>query len=178
MLSHSAVQCGDAAGQGRAGILQGFWSIKQEWNVLIENIRNGIRIVQHQKWLQTPEQTWNNCKVFEPNTLQFSLDHLRDIWNLRTELKHFSLDPNEIRIRLCEIKIRITCPCNLSTSAAMKTSFLVDKTVEPPVSLSASCDVRLDVEEAELGSGLTESLLVSGGGDFVRTCETKKERRQ
>lgn len=57
----------------------------------------------------------------------------------------------------------------------MKTSFLVDKTVEPPVSLSASCDVRLDVEEAELGSGLTESLLVSGGGDFVRTCKTKKK---
>ena len=39
----------------------------------------------------------------------------------------------------------------------------------PPLSLSASCEVRLDVEEAELGSGLTGSLVVSGGGVFVRT---------
>lgn len=57
----------------------------------------------------------------------------------------------------------------------MKTSCLVDKTVGPPVSLSASCDVRLDVEEAELGRDLTESLLVSGGGVFVRTCGTKNK---
>lgn len=57
----------------------------------------------------------------------------------------------------------------------MKTSCLVDKTVGRLVSLSASCDVRLDVEEAELGSGLTKSLLVSGVDVFVRTCETKKK---
>lgn len=74
-----------------------------------------------------------------------------------------------------KMKTWITCPCNLSTSAAMKTSCFVDKTVGPLDSLSASCDVRLDVEEAELGSGLTESLLVSGGDVFVRTCETKKK---
>lgn len=57
----------------------------------------------------------------------------------------------------------------------MKTSCFVDKTVGPLDSLSASCDVRLDVEEAELGSGLTKSLLVSGGDVFVRTCETKRK---
>lgn len=44
----------------------------------------------------------------------------------------------------------------------------------PEFSLSASCDVRLDVEEAELGSGLTKSLLVSGAEVFVRTWETKR----
>lgn len=56
----------------------------------------------------------------------------------------------------------------------MKTRCLVDRAVGPEFSLSASCDVRLDVEEAELGRGLTESLLVSGGEVFVRTCEMKR----
>lgn len=51
----------------------------------------------------------------------------------------------------------------------MKTSCFVDRTVGPPLSLSASCEVRLDVEEAELGRGLEASLLVSEDGVFVRT---------
>lgn len=62
-----------------------------------------------------------------------------------------------------------TCSCNWSTSAAINTSCLVDRSVGPPLSLSASWEVRLDVEEAELGSGLMASLVVSEGEVLVKT---------
>lgn len=78
MLSHSAVQCGDAAGQRCPGILQSFWSTKQKKTQYIGRLEIASEITLNYK-----EQTWNYGKVLESNILQFCLDHLWDIWNLR-----------------------------------------------------------------------------------------------
>lgn len=48
-----------------------------------------------------------------------------------------------------------------------------------PLSLPASSnDVRLEAEEAELGSGLVGSLVASGGGVLVSTCRAQMEIRR
>lgn len=55
----------------------------------------------------------------------------------------------------------------------MKTSCLVDKEPGLPLSLPpSSTDVRLEVEEAELGRGLVGSLVTSEPGVLVSTCAT------
>jgi len=52
----------------------------------------------------------------------------------------------------------------------MYTSCLVDRDVGLPLSLPpSSSDVRLDVDEAELGRGLIGSFSTSGDGVFVNT---------
>lgn len=56
-------------------------------------------------------------------------------------------------------------------SAAINTSCLVDREAGLPLSLPpSSSDVRLEVEEAELGRGLVGSLVASGDGVLVKTC--------
>lgn len=48
-----------------------------------------------------------------------------------------------------------------------------------PLSLPpSSMDVRLEVEEAELGRGLVGSLVASGDGVFVNTCVDAKRREE
>lgn len=64
-----------------------------------------------------------------------------------------------------------TLSCSFCISAAMKTSCLVDREPGLPLSLPpSSTDVRLEVEEAELGSGLVGSLVTSEPGVLVSTC--------
>lgn len=71
-----------------------------------------------------------------------------------------------------------TLSCNFCTSAAMKTSCLVDRKPGLPLSLPpSSTDVRLEVEEAELGSGLVGSLVTSEPGVLVSTCTTADKVR-
>lgn len=60
----------------------------------------------------------------------------------------------------------------------MKTSCFVDRELGLPLSLPpSSTDVRLEVEEAELGRGLIGSLVTSEPGVLVSTCPTPKEMR-
>lgn len=71
-----------------------------------------------------------------------------------------------------------TLSCNFWTSAAMKTSCLVDREPGLPLSLPpSSTDVRLEVEDAELGRGLVGSLVTSEPGVLVSTCTTPKNVR-
>lgn len=59
----------------------------------------------------------------------------------------------------------------------------MDREVGLPLSLPpSSIDVRLEVEEAELGRGLVGSLVTSGAGVLVNTCvdndQDKKKKKE
>lgn len=62
----------------------------------------------------------------------------------------------------------------------MWTSCLVEREAGLPLSLPpSSIDVRLEVEEAELGRGLVGSLVISGVGVLVNTCvDTNQDEEQ
>lgn len=62
----------------------------------------------------------------------------------------------------------------------MYTSCLVDREAGLPLSLPpSSIDVRLEVDEAELGRGLVGSLVTSEGGVLVNTCaNTDRDEEQ
>lgn len=71
-----------------------------------------------------------------------------------------------------------TLSCSFCISAAMKTSCLVDREPGLPLSLPpSSTDVRLEVDEAELGRGLVGSLVTSEPGVLVSTCVTPAKVR-
>lgn len=53
----------------------------------------------------------------------------------------------------------------------------MDREAGLPFSLPvSSIDVLLEVDEAELGSGLVGSLVTSADGDLVKTCAETKQR--
>lgn len=81
-------------------------------------------------------------------------------------------------VRVISVVWLHTLSCSFCISAAMKTSCLVDKEPGLPLSLPpSSTDVRLEVEEAELGRGLVGSLVTSEAGVLVSTCATPAKVR-
>ena len=83
------------------------------------------------------------------------------------------------KMKIDKVVAIFTCSCSFCMSAAMYTSFLVEREAGIPPSLPPSSnEARLEVEEAELGRGLAGSLVASGQGVLVRTYEGSSQHRE
>ena len=84
------------------------------------------------------------------------------IWGRPTGKHHTQMKLLE-KMKIDKVVAIFTCSCSFCMSAAMYTSFLVEREAGIPPSLPPSSnEARLEVEEAELGRGLAGSLVASG----------------